>query len=1179
MRIETGIQSSNGGRIWSSMQLPGSQKCLVSPKLSFILHLLDKLVYLHMSSAPTTELATCPTLVLPDTPTQEDSFSHSRVSTAIADVILSTQGGKSIGLVGTWGSGKSTVIELLRRELTTRSKHAEIFIFDAWAHQGDPLRRTFLEQLINRLCELRWLDYPEVWSERKDELARRVQKITTKTRPVLTFLGAWFAILLLLLPVGLQLFSKYDPSNFNHPRLAAAGLILALLPFAFALSSYIYLRPTWKFWRSQFWSQNRGKYSGDNLLALFLNRTQEHTDSTTTRTPDPTSLEFQELFTDLLSNALDKQERRLIIVIDNLDRIEAREALEIWATMKAFFDVGRHNTAWIPRMWLIVPFDPKALRKLWPDPKNTEAAKPPCSDALADSFIDKTFQLTFRVSPPLLSDWRQFFEDQLRAAFPVGHESDIHTVYRLYDLKRLGASRPPTPRDIKLFINAVGTIHRQWQHDIPLPLQSLYVLLAKQYPQLEDELASKSDKELLAPVPPELAGSNWRQNISAIHFNVPINKALETALGGTVKVALIEDDVNELQRLHAINGFENVLERVVESEYAGWANENPVKLARAANSLAKVAPDLSSLEESWRWLRYGAIMTKSWGTLNSTLAAGLIQLIRRYKDVGELITSLCKSLPASFVYKDEILGANDLLASMHPFVNILRTMRDVQPESISANFVVPGSEEHYLKIIAALAASGAAADDVVKLMRPSVTPEDVVQELASYIPGGQFQQTQFEIFQLLRRIDDAWPWELLVTACDTRLRTAQSLPAEEIRNLSEVLMYLSVNNANAENCINSLTESGFFANHLWYASQASDKQAQAVITLMMLDTQHSFGLSSAPWQANNGMTIYRNIIQRPDNDPEILTGIAETTYKLRRFAKLYEIGRTFPEALVCVKRVLSMIADIPEALAAIPANDVIEEYPLFADSLSDHMDELVRVSVERARLAHAITLCEFQPSLGSLYLKVLSIADDEEYMTFIVSELRVLTRGTWDSELATQGPLMQLALAVQEKLPPHSQLDLGPAFGDALQARAEQLLSGTVTAGHQEKLSGGEIVGLLAAPSKTGFLFRLAEMICDSKVSTAPLLELYGHALRDSAELLKHIDRLGFSAMPKMLDRKAPEELGWLLEVIKRDEVRGKLPNDACSEMIDRIDSLQLDSLDENIRRLVEELRDELQRR
>ncbi len=104
-------------------------------------------------------------VLLDDVPSPQDQFSgkaHERVAEAIADLVKSEPGGRVIGLEGTWGSGKSTIVKLVQTNLskpetTTDSPKTETLVFDAWAHQGDPLRRTFLESLMKSMRSWSWL--------------------------------------------------------------------------------------------------------------------------------------------------------------------------------------------------------------------------------------------------------------------------------------------------------------------------------------------------------------------------------------------------------------------------------------------------------------------------------------------------------------------------------------------------------------------------------------------------------------------------------------------------------------------------------------------------------------------------------------------------------------------------------------------------------------------------------------------------------------------------------------------------------------------------------------------------------------------------------------------------------------------------------------------------------------
>ena len=168
----------------------------------------------------------CVTNLLPDEPTTHDIFgSHGRVASAIAELVSSEPVGRTIAITGPWGSGKSSVLRIVKERL---AEMADVFIFDAWAHEGDPLRRTFLERLIDFLTE----GHPELELAQimKDLLLRKkTQELTTT--PLLTLEAKLAAVALLLVPVGLAIFS----TAFGKPNvpwyLPKVGLALPLVPF------------------------------------------------------------------------------------------------------------------------------------------------------------------------------------------------------------------------------------------------------------------------------------------------------------------------------------------------------------------------------------------------------------------------------------------------------------------------------------------------------------------------------------------------------------------------------------------------------------------------------------------------------------------------------------------------------------------------------------------------------------------------------------------------------------------------------------------------------------------------------------------------------------------------------------------------------------------------------------
>ena len=151
-----------------------------------------------------TDSGHCPTRLLSDEPAPEDTFGgpHERLAAAITDLIANEEGGKAIGLEGGWGAGKSTVVQLVTRKLEEGgSDSTRVVVFDVWAHQGDPLRRTFLEKLIRHLQGACWVSR-DVWNERVEQLTKRRREETQRVIPQLTNYGIAFALSLLAIPTG-----------------------------------------------------------------------------------------------------------------------------------------------------------------------------------------------------------------------------------------------------------------------------------------------------------------------------------------------------------------------------------------------------------------------------------------------------------------------------------------------------------------------------------------------------------------------------------------------------------------------------------------------------------------------------------------------------------------------------------------------------------------------------------------------------------------------------------------------------------------------------------------------------------------------------------------------------------------------------------------------------------------
>jgi hypothetical protein len=268
----------------------------------------------------------CETRLISDAPAGIDAFrSHAGIALALAELMRRESGGRSIALAGPWGSGKSTIVELLKESLD--SKDEAVLVFDAWSHQGDPLRRAFLEEARRFLLRAQWIRQADL-REEFESLSHRTNRSRTNVTSILGWGGGVMAVLVFLAALGVAFVSKFTPDQTGF----WVGLVLFLSPLAVAFLMLIAFGICQL--AARFYPEKVSTDRWQNPLVLLWKRTREVQISSGLQTPDPTSIEFASIFSRLLDQALQRKERRLVIVVDNLDRLDPEEARQAWSTME-----------------------------------------------------------------------------------------------------------------------------------------------------------------------------------------------------------------------------------------------------------------------------------------------------------------------------------------------------------------------------------------------------------------------------------------------------------------------------------------------------------------------------------------------------------------------------------------------------------------------------------------------------------------------------------------------------------------------------------------------------------------------------------------------------------------------------------------------------------------------------
>ena len=128
---------------------------------------------------------------------KEDLLETKRYADTLKEIIVSSVPKCTIGLFGKWGTGKSSIIKTVRKELENEEgENIKFIVYDAWKYSGDSFRRTFILRLKNEL------DPNASHDKDKDNLYDdTIEETIHKNTSIKNFL--WSIAIFVLLPIGI----------------------------------------------------------------------------------------------------------------------------------------------------------------------------------------------------------------------------------------------------------------------------------------------------------------------------------------------------------------------------------------------------------------------------------------------------------------------------------------------------------------------------------------------------------------------------------------------------------------------------------------------------------------------------------------------------------------------------------------------------------------------------------------------------------------------------------------------------------------------------------------------------------------------------------------------------------------------------------------------------------------
>lgn len=714
-------------------------------------------------------------------PTGEDLFegkSHEKISTTIFELIKDQSlPNNIIGLEGKWGSGKSNVVSILNKKFYKIKSDYFFFTYDAWGHQEDLTRRTFLEELISSLKAEKKFNGNVDWTRELNKLlAKKSTKNTTKF-PKIKFYWILIMASILLFSflnviyddflVKTDIFPKF---NFPYLKLFLSKYFLPVITFGWGLKE---LRKEYKAFNSKKETKDFDyKERLKRLLYIFSGSDIESEELEHTMEDEPTVKSFKEYFENITS---DLNSDGLVIVFDNMDRLsKSDKVLSLWSSIHTFFAEEK-----VDNVWVIIPYDKQHLSKHFDEN----------DDNKVDNFIGKTFSTIFRISPPVLSDWKKFFEVKFKEAFKeIISDNDIEFISSLYEL--ITDVNNKRPRDLITFINNLVSLHLQHNSSIDnssIDIKFLALFLLRKKDILENPLISIASKHFLKEEKYMFRDeTELEENLAAIVYNVDKEKSSEVLLTNSIDDIFFKANFETLKEVKKHSEFKVYFGNTVSK--SNFSNSRPENVAKIFDEVKDV---ISPHALKSYWERFA-------NNINDRPKEEFIKLLDWHKSIIKNTSrKTSKALTDQIVYysKNEFEKSSDSSKYYNTLNDLVRYInsesKNFKPTIEKVKFT-PKDFVEYIDQLNGIFKEGECTYDDLKIYSDSDElnqyfighKEGFLEELYSYI----------HVIKYLKSVDKSFSFKEIQETIDVQLKSVAYNDAKKISKLIEINKVLNGKN-------------------------------------------------------------------------------------------------------------------------------------------------------------------------------------------------------------------------------------------------------------------------------------------------------------------------------------------------------------------------------------------------
>lgn len=354
-------------------------------------------------------------------------FYHKTIAPALKSIINNGTSPHTIGLFGAWGSGKSTIIKTLVDDPKLKLD-LPVFIFDAWKYQEDTLRRTFLIE-FDKFLRDQGIELPAdilepLYSSKSNTEQVRIKNKDQKRPPWHKRAVSFIKKYPIQLTAVVSVISYLVVSYFLKSALVV-DFFKSLLGTLAGISGAIWIIK---------------EFLGEaisNIVQTMLGAQKAEVDTRTVMTYQErlnSPEQFEKKFEDMLKFV----DKKLVVVFDNIDRVQGSTAISMLSTIKNFM------YAEASELVFIVPCDFEAIETQVAKyfDKNSDTSMPP------GEYLRKIFNLTLWVPDFVSTDLEEYTKACLKETGTISETLNTEDVVLV-----INSAFSSNPREIIQFVN------------------------------------------------------------------------------------------------------------------------------------------------------------------------------------------------------------------------------------------------------------------------------------------------------------------------------------------------------------------------------------------------------------------------------------------------------------------------------------------------------------------------------------------------------------------------------------------------------------------------------------------------------------------------------------------------------------------------------------------------------